>query len=51
MLRLGRTKVFDLLRDGRLRSAREGRARRVPPRAIAEYIALLEREEAERTDA
>lgn len=51
MLRLGRTKVFDLLRDGRLRSVREGRARRIPPRAIADYIALLEREEAERTAA
>jgi excisionase family DNA binding protein len=51
MLRLGRTKVFDLLRDGRLRSVREGRARRIPPRAIAEYIALLEHEEAERTAA
>jgi excisionase family DNA binding protein len=51
MLRLGRTKVFDLLRDGRLRSVREGRARRVPPHAIAEYIALLEREEAERNAA
>jgi excisionase family DNA binding protein len=51
MLRLGRTKVFDLIRDGRLRSVREGRARRIPPLAIAEYIALLEREEAERNAA
>ncbi len=51
MLRLGRTKVFDLLRDGRLRSVREGRARRIPLLAIAEYIALLEREEAERNAA
>lgn len=48
MLRLGKTKVFDLLRNGRLRSVQEGRARRIPPRAIADYIALLEREEAER---
>lgn len=51
MLRLGRTKVFDLIRNGRLNSVREGRARRIPPRAIAEYIALLEREEAERNAA
>jgi excisionase family DNA binding protein len=51
MLRLGKTKVFDLLRNGRLRSVQEGRARRIPPRAIADYIALLEREEAERTAA
>jgi excisionase family DNA binding protein len=47
MLRLGRTTVFDLLRNGRLNSVREGRARRIPPRAIADYIALLEREAAE----
>jgi excisionase family DNA binding protein len=51
MLRLGRTKVFDLLRNGRLRSVQEGRARRIPPRAIADYIALLEREESERNAA
>jgi excisionase family DNA binding protein len=51
MLRLGRTTIFDLLRNGRLNSVREGRARRIPPRAIAEYIALLEREETERNAA
>jgi excisionase family DNA binding protein len=48
MLRMGRTTIFDLLRNGRLNSVREGRSRRIPPRAIAEYIALLEREEAKR---
>lgn len=47
LLRLGRTTIFDLLRNGRLNSVREGRARRIPPRAIADYIALLEREAAE----
>lgn len=51
MLRLGRTTIFDQLRNGRLRSVREGRARRIPAKAIAEYIALLEREEAERNAA
>jgi len=51
MLRLGRTKVFDLLRSGRLNSVQEGRARRIPPHAIAEYIALLKREAAERNAA
>lgn len=51
MLGLGKTKVFDLLRNGRLRSVQEGRARRIPPHAIADYIALLEREEAERNAA
>lgn len=47
MLKLGRTVIFDLIRNGRLGSVREGRARRITPRAIAEYIALLEREAAE----
>jgi excisionase family DNA binding protein len=51
MLRMGRTTIFDQLRNGRLRSVREGRARRIPAKAIAEYIALLEREEAERNAA
>jgi excisionase family DNA binding protein len=51
MLRMGRTTIFDQLRNGRLRSVREGRDRRIPARAIAEYIALLEREEAERNAA
>jgi len=48
---MGRTTIFDQLRNGRLRSVREGRARRIPAKAIAEYIALLEREEAERNAA
>jgi excisionase family DNA binding protein len=51
MLRMGRCVVFDELRDGRLRSVRRGRSRRIPAAAIREYIALLEREEAERSDA
>lgn len=51
MLRMGRTTIFDLLRNGRLRSVREGRARRITPAAIAAYIALLEREEDERNAA
>lgn len=51
MLHLGRTTIFDLLRSGRLRSVAEGRARRIPAKAIADYIALLEREEDERNAA
>jgi excisionase family DNA binding protein len=51
VLKLGRTVIFDLIRNRRLGSVREGRARRITPRAIAEYIALLEREEAERNAA
>jgi hypothetical protein len=44
-------KVLDLLRGGRLCSVRECPHAAFRPRAIAEYIALLEREEAERTAA
>jgi len=46
-----RTVIFEQLRNGRLRSVRQGRARLIPASAIAEYIALLEREEAERNAA
>lgn len=51
MLKMSRTVIFEQLRDGRLRSVRQGRARLIPASAIAEYIALLEREEAERNAA
>jgi excisionase family DNA binding protein len=44
MLRLGRTVIYELIRSGRLRSVKEGRARRIPAAAIRDYIALLERE-------
>jgi excisionase family DNA binding protein len=47
ILGLSRTVVFGLLRSGRLRSVREGQARRVSAVAIAEYLALLEREAAQ----
>ncbi|MGW2397507.1 helix-turn-helix domain-containing protein [Kitasatospora sp. NPDC001664] len=43
-LRMSRTVIYDLIRAGRLRTVKEGRARRVPASAIAEYVALLERE-------
>jgi len=43
-LNLSRSVVFDLLRTGRLRSVREGRARLIPASALCEYIALLEQE-------
>jgi excisionase family DNA binding protein len=51
MLKMSRTVIFEQLRDGRLRSVRQGRARLIPASAVAEYIALLEREEAERNAA
>ena len=44
MLRLSRTVIYALMRSGRLRSVKEGRARRIPAAAIRDYIALLERE-------
>jgi excisionase family DNA binding protein len=44
MLRLSRTVIYELIRSGRLRSVKQGRARRIPATAIRDYIALLERE-------
>jgi excisionase family DNA binding protein len=44
MLRMSRSVVFEQLRNGRLRSVRQGRARRIPATAILEYLDLLERE-------
>ena len=44
MLRLSRTVVYELIRSGRLRSVKQGRARRIPVTAIRDYIALLESE-------
>jgi excisionase family DNA binding protein len=47
LLALSRSAIYAQLRDGRLRSVHQGRARLIPSTAIADYIALLEREEAE----
>ena len=44
MLRLRRTVIYELIRSGRLRSVKEGRARRITAAAIRDYIALLEAE-------
>jgi excisionase family DNA binding protein len=44
MLRLSRTVIYELIRSGRLRSVKEGRARRITAAAIRDYIALLESE-------
>jgi excisionase family DNA binding protein len=46
ILNLSRTVVFDLIRTGRLRSVKQGRARLIPAAAVREYLALLEREAA-----
>ena len=44
MLRLSRTVIYELIRSGRLRSVKEGRARRITAAAIRDYITLLETE-------
>lgn len=44
VLSMSRTVIYDLIRAGRLRTVKEGRARLIPASAIAEYIDLLERE-------
>jgi excisionase family DNA binding protein len=44
ILSLSRSVIYELMRSGRLRSVREGAARRIPATAIAEYVALLESE-------
>jgi excisionase family DNA binding protein len=41
-LRVGRTKLFELLRTGEVRSVKIGHLRRVAPSALAEYVARLE---------
>lgn len=37
-LALGRTKVYELLDSGSLRSVKIGRARRIPVDALAEFV-------------
>lgn len=44
LLSLSRSVIYEQLRCGRLRSVHVGRTRLIPATAIAEYIALLERE-------
>jgi excisionase family DNA binding protein len=44
ILSLGRTAIYEQIRSGRLRSVMERRRRLIPASAIAEYVALVERE-------
>ena len=44
ILSLGRSAIYEQIRSGRLRSVTQGRSRLIPVAAIAEYVALLERE-------
>lgn len=40
-LRVGRPKVYELIRTGKLRSVKIGGSRRIPYDALAEYVASL----------
>jgi excisionase family DNA binding protein len=41
MLGIGRSKLYELLRSGRLESHTEGRTRLIPADALCAYVALL----------
>lgn len=41
VLKVGRTKVYDLMRSGLLRSVKLGGSRRIPVDALAELVADL----------
>jgi excisionase family DNA binding protein len=45
-LGIGRTKVYELIRCGALRSVRVGGSRRVPMTALVEFVKRLEQEAA-----
>jgi excisionase family DNA binding protein len=45
-LGVGRTKVYELMRSGELRSVRVGGLRRIPVLALNEFVARLEAEAA-----
>lgn len=47
LLSLSRTVVYDQMTAGRLRSVRQGRARRIPAAAILDYVTLLQNEAAQ----
>ena len=42
VLNIGRSKVFDLIRSGQLRSVKAGGSRRISATALREYVARLE---------
>ncbi len=44
LLSLSRSVIYEQIRTGRLRTVKQGRTRLVPATAIADYVALLERE-------
>ena len=44
VLSMSRSVIYEEIRSGRLRSVKRGRSRLISALAIADYIALLERE-------
>lgn len=44
LLSMSRSTIYEQIRSNRLRSVKQGRSRLIPDMAIAEYVALLERE-------
>jgi excisionase family DNA binding protein len=46
VLGVGRTKVYELIRSGALRSVRVGGLRRIPVTALKEFVTRLEEEAA-----
>ena len=44
VLSMSRSVIYEQIRSGRLRSVTQGRSRLIPASAIADYVALLERE-------
>jgi excisionase family DNA binding protein len=48
ILSMSRSVIYELIRSGRLRTVKEGRARLIPASAITDYVALLEREATQR---
>jgi excisionase family DNA binding protein len=46
-LGIGRDKLYDLMRSGRLRSVKDGGARFITADALADYVAMLEAEASE----
>ena len=44
-LRLGRSKLYELMAAGKLRSVKVGDSRRISATALAEFVAALEAEE------
>jgi excisionase family DNA binding protein len=44
VLSMSRSAIYEEMRSGRLRSVKRGRSRLISAAAIADYVALLERE-------